>query len=98
MKLRRAETEAATAKHSEQRLVDENKQLRLENSKQGGLAETMLRLEASFSARSSAEADALKDEITSLKGKLSSDAKAHAAELEKAKGTIEDQATRMKEL
>ena len=98
MKLRLAETQTATAKQSEQRLVDENNQLRLENSKQGGLTETMMRLEAKLTARSAAEADGLKDEILSLKAKIARDEKAHASELAKVKGTVSDQEACIKDL
>jgi chromosome segregation ATPase len=98
VRLRLAETQAASAKASEQRLAEEANQLRLENSRQGGLNQTVLRLEASLSARSAAEAEGLKTDIVSFREKLAAESAARAAENEKADGQISDQETRIKEL
>jgi nucleoprotein TPR len=98
MKLRLAETQTGTAKAAEQRITAESNQLRNEISRQGALIESIQRIEASLSAKATAEEESFEGQIISLTQKLSFKESKHAAELESLNGKVSDQDIRMRDL
>lgn len=98
MNLRLAEARAEAAKSAEQRIADESNQLRNEVSRQGSLIDSIQRIEASLNAKSTAEEETFKAQVTSLTEQLSNAESKYASERESLSGKIADQDIKIKEL
>lgn len=85
-----AGAQAGTAKKAEERAINESMQLRNEMSKQGTLNESIQRIQASFSAKSTADEQSYKDQIAALSKKVSDQEEKHEAEKEKLNGIVSD--------
>lgn len=97
MKLRLAEAHAESAKKAEERMSNESTQLRSEISRQGALIESIQRIESRLSAKTVADEEASKAQVSSLSEKLSVQESKHLAEIEKLNNAAADQNVKIQE-
>jgi nucleoprotein TPR len=87
-KVRMIETQWSTARASEARLADDNRQLRAEIASQGALIESIRRIEASLSSKAEGEKGALQCEVESLLQKLATAENKYMTQNENSTGRI----------
>jgi len=88
----------ATTKSAEKRTVEENSQLRSELARQGGLLDSVRRIEASLAAKKDEETARVKEECEKLTLKLSNQESKHVTEVESLSSKIHDLEVRSREL
>ena len=93
-----AETQVLTIKAAEKRTVEENNQLRSELARQGGLLDSVRRIEASLAAKKDEETAKIKEECEKLTLQLANQESKHTTELESLSSKIHDVEVRSREL
>jgi len=97
-KLRLAETQVETIKSAEKRAVEENNQLRNDLARQGGLLDSVSRIEASLAAKKDEETAAIKEECEKLTTQFAMQESKHTTEIEKLASKIHDLEVRSRDL
>ena len=93
-----AEAQVATIKATEKRTVEENNQLRNELARQGGLLDSVRRIEASLSAKKDEETSKAKEDCEKLTAQLAKQESKHATESENLASRIHDLEVRAREM
>lgn len=97
-KVRLIETQLDTARAAEVRQADDNRQLRAEIASQGALIESIQRIEASLSARTDTEKEALRRELVSVNQRLENAETKYLAQSENSIAQIAELEARIQDL
>lgn len=87
-----------TIKAAEKRTVEENNQLRNELARQGGLLDSVRRIEASLAAKKAEEASTVKEECEKLTAQLTKQESKHATEIENLQAKLHELEGRAREV